>query len=147
MNVVGVDCPPAIRERFRRQAVDAFPCETYAFLLGTFAGGTYTIHETYTPVSMTATESAIYFGEDEADNANARAAAMGVAVIGDIHSHPRLFSEWCGSIAEATPSEWDHDEGIGGLCGICVVSQAEDFKLNTRIRFYGPAAKVREITT
>ena len=149
MKAIRVEIPRRLAERFRRQAKAAFPCETYALLIGQNAGDLVVIEDLFVPddVRDHCTEARVNIREYWHGEALAYALEQGAAVVGDIHSHPRRYDTWSGQVTERTPSEGDHAEGWVGLCGICVVSEQEDGRLRAGVRFYGPSYRIKTKVT
>jgi hypothetical protein len=133
-------------ERFKRAAREAFPRETFAFLVGQDAGDLVIVEDLFIPedVAEWCTRGAVYAPPQWEIEARIAAAEDGAKVVGDIHSHPRPYEVWRGQLTERTPSEGDHAIGWRGICGICVVSETRNKKRRASVRFYGPAWKVEE---
>jgi hypothetical protein len=133
--------------KFRAAARDAFPRETFAYLLGHALGDLYVIEDLWFPpdVAEHCTTAAVNVQDSWLIDAREHARDEDLQVIGDIHSHPRMFRHWRGFSREVTPSAGDHASGWGlGLCGICAVIQEIDGGLKTRLKFYAPILPVEE---
>lgn len=141
---IKVEVSRRLLDRFKRAAKAAFPCETFAYLIGQNAGSLQIVEDLYFPegVERNCTTNAVWSEEHWLAEATTYARDEDAAVIGDIHSHPRTFARWGGQLSECTPSAGDHAIGWHGLCGICVVSEQQDGRLKAAARFYGPSPQI-----
>jgi hypothetical protein len=140
----------AVRRKFRWAAVSAFPKETYALLLGRehkVSKNRYLVSVDYVfvpdDVDKHSTEEEVILQSHWDEEAAELAYEYDLQVVGDIHTHPRKYSDFLGYLKDASPSEGDFRWGWGGICGICVVAEQKDGRLRTRTKFYGPAARLR----
>ncbi len=141
---IRLEVPAKLTRDFKRQAKEAFPIETVAYVLGRDAGTIAEAHELYIPDGVQECCTAHYFIPQPHWAIEAAAAAKdeGLCVLGTIHSHPYTFREIGNRKPDRTPSEGDHDSRLlhvgVGIYGICAVQQYENGKLRASIRFWGP---------
>jgi len=149
MRALRVEIPRRVLESFKRAAKKAFPREAFAYLIGQDAGDLLIIEDLYFPTDQGryAGETGITVPPHWEPEARAHAKEQDATLVGDIHSHPRRFSQWKGQLSERTPSEGDHAQGWRGLCGICVIAEQSDGRLRASIRFFGPSFPVHTKVT
>jgi len=121
-----------------------WPHERYAFLIGHRVGDLYEVESLYIPadVAAYASRSHVETPDKWASDAIDEAVHEAAQVIGDIHSHPRTFKSWKGSLLDCVPSEGDFAAGWIGACGITVASEQRNGRIKCRTRFYSPAERV-----
>lgn len=141
---IRLEIPRRLVEQFKRQAKAAWPREAFAFLLGRDAGDVVEFEDLYVPDGIQATETEITHNPAHMVEAREFAHDDGLDVVGDIHSHPRRYARWGGSLLERTPSEGDHEIGWRGIAGVCVVAEQRDGRLRAAVKFYGPSIPVVE---
>lgn len=131
---------------FKKAAREAFPCETFAYLLGRDAGTLVEVEELFFPMDVDewCTENGVHISPGWLPAAKKEAAHSGLKVVGDIHSHP--FKHWeLGSVLpECAPSEQDLDGGQHHITGICRVREFRGGRKVASIRFWGPMFPVVE---
>lgn len=141
MKPITVSLPRHLRRRWNRWACKAFPSETLGYILGQRVRGGLSAFELYIPsdVSDYADEVSIDTPDHWLPEADEAAAEVGLRVIGRVHTHPRKWSDWAGSMEDAGQSETDLKPGWDGAEGITLVVEQEDGSLRCRTRFYGPS--------
>lgn len=134
---------------FKKEAREAFPKETFAYLLGRDAGTLVEIEELFTPMDVDewCTETSVDISDEWLPAARKHAREHGLAVVGDIHSHPFRYGEIGKLKPECAPSEQDIDGGMPWIAGICQVQQRRGGSLITKLRFWGPMFPVVEQLT
>lgn len=134
----------SVLEPFRRAARAAFPNEILAFLLGHEHAGVWEVLDVWFPPvddpggNRWSIDGDAY-GRWEVEVLE-HAREEGLEVIGDIHTHPYEYKDWC---RQAMPSEGDWAVGWPQrLSAICQVQQERGGRLTTRVRFYPPCPRV-----
>ena len=131
--------------QFKRAAKEAFPRETWAYLLGedavdlVVAEGLYFPRDVEKHCTTRNTHIQPHWDAEAADVARDE----GLTVVGTIHSHPYTYRECGGSIRDGAPSEKDHLCGWSGIYGICVVAEQRSGRLISRIQFFPPAPVIQ----
>jgi hypothetical protein len=143
---IKVQIPDRLLRRFKTLSKDAFPKETFAYLIGHAAGDNVEIVELFVPddVDRYATPGRIHPHPHWHDEARSYAQEHLAEVIGDIHSHPYRRSELGTLIPDRSQSEQDLDSGGSWISGICVVTEGKDKRRRARVRFWGPIVPVIE---
>jgi hypothetical protein len=136
--------PKHLQRKWHHECRNGWPHERFAFLIGTRRADFVEIESLYIPADVAAHAQTKYVLTPDKWAADAidEAAQEAARVIGDIHSHPRYFSNWKGLLGDAVPSEGDFAAGWIGLCGITVASQQRNGRIKCRTRFYPPAERV-----
>jgi len=134
-------CPKGIIDGFRKAAAKSFPWEEYAVLIGNREGDLVTVHDIWYPdgrkklAGLFSTEH-IFSVKEWMREAKRIARSKGMEVLADIHSHP--------DCSQCHPSEEDWDgmrsDWIQGICGVYRAKK----RIRTRVRFWGPAKKIKE---
>lgn len=143
---------PSVERRFRRQAVQAFPRETLAYLFGYDLGARMEIVDLWTPpADLTSATSSMIEMADHVDwEAFQAAREADLQVLGDLHTHP-WNSEQAdirrNVIQTSTPIQpsavdWDDRAGLRWLTGICLVEQSQSGRLRCRFRYWGPLTPI-----
>lgn len=116
----------------------AYPCETYALLIGCETRRCVEVSELYIPddVADYASKRYVYTPDHWYIEAQEHAREVGCDLIGDIHSHPGYVS--------CERSEGDHDgtphwRHIAGIVAVWETARG----LRTSTRFWGPTVPIR----
>jgi proteasome lid subunit RPN8/RPN11 len=145
-------CRRLLRE-FRKRAIEAFPKETCCFLIGSDTEDKLgpiryvEINEFWWPhdVNDHARTYQIDFQHAWFDEAKLHAQEAGLAVVGQMHSHPytaKEIVEWSQK-PDCADSEDDQDFfGWDKISGIFLVRQISGGGFRTRARFWGPRIPV-----
>lgn len=150
MRPIRVEIQRRTVERFKSQAKQAFPRESFAYLIGQNVGDLVVVEDLFTPddVLKHCTGDAVtVIPPHWPAEARAFARESEAGVVGDIHSHPRRYQIWGGQLSERVPSEGDYEHGWRGICGICVVAEQKDGRLRASARFYGPSYRIQTKVT
>lgn len=125
-------------ESFKRQAREAYPRETFAFLLGHEEADLVEIVELYELPEWKkfCTRDRVKIQPGWLIEAQEHASDAGLVVVGDIHSHPECCSH------EQSEADFDYAPGWNKIAGICRVSVAGE-RLRSSIRFWGPMIPVK----
>jgi hypothetical protein len=139
--------PQRLERRWHAEARRQWPLEAFAYLLGTRDAWGFSVEDLWIPPAthLEASEAGIYTPRRWLHEAYRIADEEGLTVLGDIHTHPRRFKAYGGSLSEATPSEGDYATGWSGLCGITNASEQRDGRIKCRTRFYGPIARLHRV--
>jgi Prokaryotic homologs of the JAB domain len=133
---------PDVITDFKRQARNAFPRETCAFLLGKWEGNNVEVLDLYVPsdIARHATPDAIDYQDRWFVEAEEEASEAGLVVVGDVHSHPYGSKDPVPWAFSAAQSEYDLDYSPrwGKIAGICFVREQKGGRLMSRVRFWGP---------
>ena len=143
-----LEIPSRIERRWHAEARRQWPLEAFAYLLGHRDAWGYAIEDIWIPSNShaEASEYGIYTPRRWLHEAYRIADEEGLRVIGDVHSHPRRYRDYAGSLAEATPSEGDYDTGWAGLCGITNASEQRNGRIRCRTRFYAPISRINRVS-
>ncbi len=129
--------------RFKKAAKEAFPKETFAFLLGHNAGTLVDVEDLYFPegIAKLSTVNSVEIPDELVSEARAYAKEEALTIVGDIHSHPFQWAELKRSCTkpESTPSETDLRSGWYHISAICLVCEDSKGRLTaSKPRFWGP---------
>jgi hypothetical protein len=142
---IQIEIPNQVIRQFKKQARDAFPKETFAYLIGRDAGTVVEIESLFIPEGLDShcTPASVAMQMHWPVDAREFAADDSAEVVGTIHSHPYTFEESGGCRLDRGLSESDHEALRGqGISGICTVQQAKSGRLSASIRFWGPTIPV-----
>jgi hypothetical protein len=148
---IRLDVGEDVIEEFKDSAKAKFPRETYAILLGRIEVDRVQVTELYVPadVDKHCHTSAVNVQQCWGAKAKRYAKAVGLVVLGDIHSHPYEAAEMEARrphLPDASPSEGDLKRSkFGILQGICLVTESNTGKLRSRVRFWGAAIHLVEV--
>ena len=143
---IQLEVQKSVVEKFKRAAKEAFPLETFAYLLGRDAGTSVEIEDIFIPnnVLECVTTTSVLIDDSWLPAARKEARDLGLTVVGDIHSHPFRYGEEGDLRLHSAPSAIDMENGLKGINGICAVVQSKSGRLRSRVTFWGPMCEVRE---
>ncbi len=138
---IRIEIPNQVIRQFKKQAKDAFPRETFAYLIGRDAGTVVEIEGLFIPDGLDAhcTPASVVLQPHWRVEALEHAQEDGCEVVGDIHSHPFQFKSWCGTSPGRIQSEGDLDCTAGELSiyGIRSVGESKSGRIRPSHRFWG----------
>ena len=143
---IRVEVPRRIINEFKAAAKEAFPRETFAYLLGRDAGTVVEIEELFFPMDVDewCSENGVMISDEWLPAARSEGAHHGLVVVGDIHSHPFRHKELGKVIPGCVPSEIDLEGGSPHISGICAVRELRTGRKISSVRFWGPHFPVIE---
>ncbi len=137
----------SVEKEFKSAAKEAFPKETFAYLLGHSFADRGIIEDLYFPqdVGQFCTTDTVYVQPRWLREAKQYARSIELAVIGEIHSHPYTYFSGAESIIRAGRilSESDFDRKPFGINGLCVVVERKSGQLVSSCRYYPPIRPVK----
>ena len=136
--------PPRLRRQFRAAAVESFPRETYAILLGHETKHVEFVEieakELWMPDRSRHSTRYLKILPDWYEDAKHHAFEAGLEIVGDIHSHPFTAKELEHGLVDCSRSEGDLDHFLWNKpCGIWLLRQTKSGRLISRFRFWAPA--------
>jgi hypothetical protein len=147
--------PKSVLRQFRKQALEAFPVETCAFLIGTErqtrARRYVEVKELWVPddVRKFCTSDYVLFQPAWFVAAEEHAKEAGLEVVAFCHTHPYRYEEIAGwgrkpdcSDSENDLDYFDHWDGPNG---IFTITETKTGRKRMRYRFWGPRAPVEMV--
>lgn len=146
LRTIKVHVSRTLINEFKKEAKEAFPKETFAYLIGSDAGTSVEIEELFVPLDVDewCDSNSVNISDQWLPAARRQAGYHGLKVIGDIHSHPYKHGEMGNMKPDCAPSADDIDGGLPYINAICHVRELKNGKLISQVRFWGPMFPVEE---
>lgn len=141
---------PKVQRRFRKQAIEKFPNETIAYLLGYDLGSRIEVVELWSPpaANVQATNSELDFDAHIDWEAFEHAKESELHLVGDIHTHPWTKAQCefrrhvkISTMIHPSATDWEFRMGLRWLTGICLIEEREK-GFYTKFRYWGPLTPI-----